>query len=230
MNPAGDSHTPEPLSHAVRYGEDDAPAAEASLQALIQARRELARWKVIAAEHESRLRAMESSASWRYLAPVRLAEEILPRWKAFLLLGIIGLLTLPLWPLILLVALLKPGRDFLWSSLTRLGSAGKLLQDIYARLKSHGAEATLQGDQRAVYVFQRPFEDEPGAALHSTTSAPGDLIGQLSPQQRAVMGTLANEPWACMDAPDNAVLSLARAERNFMLLYAAHKSAHRSDP
>ena len=212
----------------MRYGDDDNASGELSKEAFIVTRRELARWKLIAAEYESRLSMMESSASWRYSAPIRLMAELLPRWRAFVLLGILAVISLPLWPLIIILALAKPGRDFLWSSLSRIGPAGQLLQDIYARLSSAAATATPDTG-RAVYVLKRPFE-APGETTKVTRES-GDrhLLAQLSPQNLATFSALTSTSHATQsNAEIIEIVSHSSVEKRLMMLYSAHNNGGRS--
>ena len=164
---------------------DTTPAAELekAQQEAVQLRRELLRWKMLARQHEARIREMEGSASWRLTAVLRMLPEVRRRWKILLLLGVLALLTLPLWPLLLVLMLLPRGRALLWSLLFRI----RPLHDFLAYLKQRmqaGQRQTRGASPVVPLLFRRPQDAPPAAATPDAQQFPAQLMQQLCPQQR----------------------------------------------
>jgi hypothetical protein len=163
------------------------PAAEVETlqQETVLLRRELLRWKMLARQHEARVREMESSASWRLTAILRLLPEVTRRWKVLLLLGVLAVLALPLWPLLLVMMMFSRGRALLWSVIWKIRPLHDLLS--YLKQKILAGKGQSRGATSAIapVIFQRPLDAESAITTKSPQRSRQQLMQQLCPQQRA---------------------------------------------
>ncbi len=189
-------------------------ALEVMQKDLLDARRELLRWKMLANQHQERLKEIESSASWRYSAAIRLLPPLRRRWKALLLGAIVALLLLPLSPVIVVALLLPAGRGLLWSLLARVRPLRDLLADIGARLRRTNAPSRGEANQVSPLIYQRPSDDKG----RFTEPASDDqrrwhLLQQLSPQRRLLLQRFGLTRAALIsDYEMPELLSLSRSE------------------
>jgi hypothetical protein len=167
-------------------GSPPGPAAELEKlqQETVQLRRELMRWKMLARQHEARVREMESSASWRLTAALRMLPEVRRRWKVLLLLGVLAVLSLPLWPLFFTMMLFARGRAFIWSMIWKIRPLHDLLSYVKQRIQAGKRQSRGSSSAIAPVVFRRPHDAQPDATADNPQHSRWQLLQQLCPQQR----------------------------------------------
>ncbi|MEZ5571591.1 MAG: hypothetical protein R3E64_06155 [Halioglobus sp.] len=160
---------------------------EAAQLEIVQMRRELLRWKMLARQHEARVRDMEGSASWRWTALLRVLPEVRRRWKVLLLLGVVLVLSLPLWPAILITMMFADGRAFIWSLIWKVRPLHDLLSFLKQRLQKGGGHSRGRVSATTPVLFQRPTEAYPISARNDPQLLQRHFMQQLCPQQRVLM-------------------------------------------
>jgi len=154
---------------------------------IVQMRREVLRWKMLARQHEARIREIESSASWRWSAVFRALPSVTRRWKALFLLAVIACVTLPFWPLILVLMIFASGRAMLWSILWKIRPVHDLLSYVKQRVHSVGQKSRGNASAVAPLVFRRPVGAAPSQVNNDALELRWQLMQQLCPQQRVVL-------------------------------------------
>lgn len=190
---------------------------------LLQAQRELLRWKLLARQREERLKEIESSIPWRiYAALAHLYAALKYRWKALLLLILIGLLLLPLLPLLVIMLLLPAGRHQLWQMSEKLGPAGDLLQEILSRLRAGKVPTASETGELRPRVHQRPPQGKDIGAPRDDEQARQGALQQLAPQRRSLLQKIQPDSSQLVDdaeAPEH--LSLSRSEASLLKVVTA---------
>ena len=198
----------------------------------IQLRREVLRWKILAKQHESKIKEMESSVTWKMLGIVRILPELKHRWKLLLLVAILALVSAPLWPLLLILICFTAGRDLIWRVLWRIKPLRDLMGFIRQRLLDHLGSAPGEARGITPLIYHRPKDVE----LVNTATNTGPtakitserrhwlLLQQLCPQRRFLLqdfGLTRNALVQDEEAPQ--LLSLSRAELSLLRISCASR-------
>jgi hypothetical protein len=197
----------------------DAPSSrlltqlEAAQNEGVQLRREVVRWKMLARQHEGRLKDIESSVGWRILGVVRILPELRHRWKLLVLVGVLACLSLPLWPLLAILMCFASGRDLVWRVLWKIQPLQDLMGFVRQKLLSHiGGPRGEVGDLTPL-IYHRPTGVESPTEGMTRERANWLLLQQLSPQQRTLLQRYRLTKSALItddETPD--LLSLSRTE------------------
>ena len=197
---------------------------------LLDARRELLRWKILARQREERIREIEDSLPRRYLMVARILRELRRRWKAFLLLGIAALISLPFWPLVLLALPFSAGRRLLWSLVARIEPLRRLSTDIrggllWAKLQIRKTPSHNEATRITPLIYRRPSDAGRLAETVSDDQTRWRALQQLCPQRRLLLqrfGLTQADLISHEEMPE--LLSLSRSEISLLNIIAVARS------
>lgn len=197
---------------------------------LLDTRRELLRWKIIARQREERLNEIENTLPRRYLMVARIVRELRRRWKLFLLLAIAGLVSLPFWPLAIIVVLFPAGRRLFWALIAKVGPLRRLASDIqggilWARSQIGKTPARKAAGRITPLIYRRPDSVGQPAGNASDEHIRWLALQQLSPQKRTLLqgfgisrADLINQD----EMPE--LLSLSRSEASLLNVVAVSRA------
>lgn len=187
----------------------------------IQLRREVLRWKMLARQHEARLKEIESSTSWRISGIVRILPELRYRWKLLLLVGLLACVSLPLWPLLAILVCFTSGRDLIWRVLWKIPALRDLMGFVREKILSHVGVSHNEAGEITPLIYYRPTDNETPATGMTGERRCWLLLQQLCPQRRWLLegysltrNTLIGDD----EAPD--LLSLSSTELSVLRLSA----------
>lgn len=197
---------------------------------LLDARRELLRWKILARQREERIREIEDSLPRRYLMVARILRELRRRWKAFLLLGIAALISLPFWPLVLLLLPFSAGRRLLWSLIARIGPLRRLSTDIrggllWAKLQLGKTPSHNEATRITPLIYRRPSDAGRLVENASDDQTRWRALQQLCPQRRLLLqsfGLTRADLISQDEMPE--LLSLSRSETSLLNIIAVERA------
>jgi hypothetical protein len=197
---------------------------------LLDARRDLLRWKIIARQREERLKEIEESLPRSYLMVARIARELRRRWKLFLLLAIAALISLPFWPLALIVACFPAGRRLLWSLIAKVGPLRRLSTDIQGGIlwaKSQIRKTPARNDASRItpLIYHRPDRAGQSADNASDEHLRWLALQQLSPQRRLLLQRFGLSRADLINQDEMPqVLSLSRSEVSLLNVVAVSRA------
>jgi hypothetical protein len=227
-NPA-QMRTPHPSSSSDLHESLERAESES-----VQLRREVLRWKMLARQHESRLKEIEASTTWRLLGVLRILPELKHRWKLLLLVAIVALVSLPFWPLLVILVCFAGGRHLVWQMLWKITPLRDLMGFVRQRLLDHLGGTNNDGDEIKPLIYHRPVADDAGAAgaassalnpaISEKTSERRHwmLLQQLCPQRRLLLqgfGLTRNALLRDEEAPE--LLSLSHGEISLLRISSA---------
>jgi hypothetical protein len=190
---------------------------ETALLELSATRRECLRLRQLLREQDGKIAAIESSVIWRISAPARLIPQLRPHIKTLILLGILGVLSLPFLPMIALMMLVPQCRSFIWSLLSRAPRLLDLLMLIKSKLTATFSRSGSQASTAVALIYDRPTGACAETEQHEDASG---LLRQLAPQKRFQLTQGAFVPRDIVsDIEDPAFTSLARTETSMLQLY-----------
>ncbi|MEZ5569490.1 MAG: hypothetical protein R3E54_14295 [Halioglobus sp.] len=190
---------------------------EKARQELVQMRRDLVRWKIQANEYKARIEAIESSASWRWTLPIRLLPAARRQLKPLLILLLVLIVTLPVWPLLLLMMVFRRSRDFLWSVLWRITPLRGPMSFLRQRLLAGPGPTTSGAAPPPPLVFRRPTNALVLSAEHKPDVVRWHLMQQLCPHRRAQLEQYRLTRVGLINELESVELqSLSRTELNLL--------------
>lgn len=198
---------------------------------LLDARRELLRWKVLASQREERLKEMENSLSWRYAVVTRILRELLRRWKLLLLLALVALVSLPLWPVLILVAILPAGRRLIWSLSAKVAPLRRFLIDVrggFLWISRLSGRPASRGEVSKItpLIYQRPEDEESPGDSASEEQIRWRVLQQLCPQRRLLLRKFnLTRTELVRDDEMPELLSLSRSELSLLNMIAIERGA-----
>jgi len=190
---------------------------EAAQNEGVQLRREVVRWKLLARQHEERLKDIEASVAWRILGVVRILPELRHRWKLLLLVGLLACISLPFWPLLAVLMCFASGRDLIWRVLWKIQPLQDLMGFIRQKILRHIGGPRGEVSDLTPLIYHRPTGVESPATGMTKERANWLLLQQLSPQQRILLqgyGLTKNALITDDETPD--LLSLSRTEMSLL--------------
>lgn len=195
----------------------------------VQLRREVLRLKMLARQHEDRLKEIESSVSWRICGIIRILPELRPRWKLLLLVGALALVSLPFWPLLAILMCFDVGRDLVWRALWKVRPLRGLMG--FLRRKYLSRMGALQGEVSKItpLIYHRPADAESPATGVTSERLCWHLLQQLCPQRRFLLQGYSLTRNALIgddETPD--LLSLSRTEMSLLRISAGCHPASES--
>jgi hypothetical protein len=203
-----------PITHANELSEE-------TLGELLCARREMLRWKAIANQNEEYLTQIKMNSPWLH-ALIRLIPEMKQHRNRLLLLAIAGLVSLPLWPAILIIVIFPKGRKLLWSLTAKVGSLNELLTKIWLRLNQGRRSSRMDSSDVTPLIYARPQSTETAPQHYSAEQRRWHLFQQLSPQKRfAVQGFNITQESLVNDGESRELLSTSRSEHSLIQIALA---------
>lgn len=187
----------------------------------VQLRREVLRWKMLARQHEERLKEIESSVSWRIFGILRILPELRYRWKLLLLVGILACLSLPFWPLLAILMFFTPGRDLIWRMLWKIAPLRDLMGFVRQKILNHIGNSRGEVSNITPLIYHRPTDVESPSTGMTNERLCWHLLQQLSPQRRMLLqdyGLTQNTLIRDDEASD--LLSLSRTEMSILRISA----------
>ena len=204
--------------------------SEGALRELLFARREMLRWKTIAKQNEERINQMEGNSPLLYLL-IQVIPKIKQHWKLLLLLMIGALVTLPLWPFILVALIIPKGRHFLWSIVAKvtatfpeyrvslwsfsekLGSSNGLLGRTWLKFMQGRGLGRGEYNKIVPLTYLRPKNSTRTIAGLSQEQIQWHIFQQLSPQKRfSLQNFSVTQKSLIRDSEARQLLSTSRAE------------------
>jgi len=193
----------------------------------VQLRREVLRWKMLAGQHEGRLKEIESSVSWQILGVIRILPELRHRWKLLLLVAILACVSLPLWPLLAIFMCFASGRDLIWRVLWKIRPLRDLMGFVRQKLLSPIGGSRGEVSEFIPLIYHRPTGVEAPAFEITNERLCWLLLQQLCPQRRILLqpyGLTRNT--LIRDDETPGLLSLSRTETSLLRISAgSHPSA-----
>jgi hypothetical protein len=192
----------------------------------VQLRREVLRWKMLARQHEDRLKEIESSVSWRIFGVMRILPELRHRWKLLLLVGILACVSLPFWPLLAILMCFTPGRDLIWRVLWKIRPLHDLMGFVRQKILSGIGGSHGEVSEITPLIYHRPTDVESPATGMTNERLRWLLLQQLCPQRRILLqgyGLTRNTLIRDDETPD--LLSLSRTEMSVLRISAGSHPA-----
>ncbi len=178
----------------------------------VQLRREVLRWKMLARQHERRLKEIESSVTWRILGIVRILPELRYRWKLLLVVAVLTLVSLPFWPLLAILLCFTTGRDLIVRMLWKIQPLNGLMAFVRQKFLDRTGSRSEVSEITPI-VYKRPTGVDSPAPGMTKERLYWLLLQQLCPKRRILLqdSGLTRSPLIRDDeTPD--LLSLSSAE------------------
>jgi hypothetical protein len=183
----------------------------------VQLRREVLRWKMLARQHEDRLKEIESSVYWRIFGIIRIFPELRHRRKLLLLVGMLVCVTLPIWPLLVILMCFPSGRNLIRRALRKIRPLHDLMGFVRQRILSRIGDSRDNEHDIKPLIYHRPGNVESPTAAMTNERLNWLLLQQLCPQRRVLLqgyGLTRNNLVRDRETPE--LRSLSRTEASIL--------------